>query len=99
MRDQLEANTRRFRAGLEAAGLTIRPGIHPIVPVMIGDATLAQRVSTRLLELGIYAIGFFYPVVPQGAARIRTQVSAAHRPEDLAFAVEQFATVKREFGI
>jgi glycine C-acetyltransferase len=99
LRDQLEANTRRFRAGLEHAGLTIRPGIHPIVPVMIGDATLAQRVSTRLLELGIYAIGFFYPVVPPGAARIRTQVSAAHRPEDLAFAVEQFATVKREFRI
>jgi glycine C-acetyltransferase len=99
LRDQLEANTRLFRAGLADAGLTIRPGIHPIVPVMIGDAALAQRVSTRLLELGIYAIGFFYPVVPQGAARIRTQVSAAHRPEDLAFAVEQFATVKREFGI
>ncbi len=99
LRDRLEANTRLFRAGLEDAGLTIRPGIHPIVPVMIGDAALAQRVSTRLLELGIYAIGFFYPVVPQGAARIRTQVSAAHRPADLAFAVEQFATVKREFGI
>jgi glycine C-acetyltransferase len=99
LRDRLEENTRRFRAGLEDAGLTVRPGTHPIVPVMIGDAALAQRVSTRLLELGIYAIGFFYPVVPQGAARIRTQVSAAHRPEDLAFAVEQFATVRREFGI
>jgi glycine C-acetyltransferase len=99
LRDQLEMNTRVFRGGLTRAGLTIRPGIHPIVPVMIGDATLAQQISARLLELGVYAIGFFYPVVPQGSARIRTQVSAAHRPEDLAFAIEQFATVKREFGI
>jgi glycine C-acetyltransferase len=99
LRDRLEANTRVFREGLTHAGLTIRPGTHPIVPVMVGDAALAQRISARLLELGIYAIGFFYPVVPQGAARIRTQVSAAHRPEDLAFAVEQFATVKNEFGL
>jgi glycine C-acetyltransferase len=99
LRDRLEANTRLFREGLIHAGLTIRPGTHPIVPVMVGDAALAQRISARLLELGIYAIGFFYPVVPQGAARIRTQVSAAHRPEDLAFAVEQFATVKNEFGL
>ena len=98
LRDQLEANARQFRAGLEGAGLTLRPGTHPIVPVMVGDAPLAQRVSARLLELGVYAIGFFYPVVPQGAARIRTQVSAAHTPEDLAFAVEQFSAVKREFG-
>ena len=92
-------NTRVFRDGLTRAGLTIRPGTHPIVPVMVGDATLAQRISARLLELGVYAIGFFYPVVPQGSARIRTQVSAAHRPEDLAFAVEQFATIKKEFVI
>jgi len=99
LRDRLEANTRFFRTGLAEAGLAIRPGTHPIVPVMIGDATLAQRISDRLLELGVYAIGFFYPVVPQGAARIRAQVSAAHRQEDLAFAIEQFATVKREFGI
>ena len=99
LRDRLEVNTRVFRDGLTRAGLTIRPGTHPIVPVMVGDATLAQRISARLLELGVYAIGFFYPVVPQGSARIRTQVSAAHRPEDLAFAVEQFATIKKEFGI
>ncbi|HZL44661.1 MAG TPA: glycine C-acetyltransferase [Opitutaceae bacterium] len=99
LRDRLEVNTRFFRTGLAEAGLAIRPGTHPIVPVMIGDATLAQRISDRLLELGVYAIGFFYPVVPQGAARIRAQVSAAHRQEDLAFAIEQFATVKREFGI
>jgi glycine C-acetyltransferase len=99
LRDRLEANTRFFRAGLAGAGLAIKPGAHPIVPVMIGDAALAQRVSARLLELGIYAIGFFYPVVPQGAARIRTQVSAAHSRDDLAFAIEKFATVKAEFGI
>ena len=99
LRDRLEVNTRVFRDGLTRAGLTIRPGTHPIVPVMVGDATLAQRISARLLELGVYAIGFFYPVVPQGSARIRTQVSAAHRPEDLAFAVEQFATIKKEFVI
>jgi glycine C-acetyltransferase len=77
----------------------IKPGIHPIVPVMIGDAALAQRVSARLLELGVYAVGFFYPVVPQGAARIRTQVSAVHTPEDLAFAIAKFAEVKAEFGL
>jgi len=98
LRDRLEANTRFFRAGLTDAGLAIKPGIHPIVPVMIGDAALAQRISARLLELGIYAIGFFYPVVPQGAARIRTQVSAAHSQDELAFAIEKFATIKAEFG-
>ncbi|MFA5057939.1 MAG: glycine C-acetyltransferase [Opitutaceae bacterium] len=99
LRDRLEANTRFFREGLTRAGLTIKPGTHPIVPVMVGDAALAQRVSARLLELGVYAIGFFHPVVPPGAARIRTQVSAAHSRDDLAFAVEQFAAVKREFGL
>jgi glycine C-acetyltransferase len=98
LRDRLEANTRFFRAGLTDAGLAIKPGIHPIVPVMIGDAALAQRISARLLELGMYAIGFFYPVVPQGAARIRTQVSAAHSQDELAFAIEKFATIKAEFG-
>ena len=66
---------------------------------MIGDAALAQRVSTRLLELGVYAVGFYFPVVPHGTARIRTQVSAAHSPEDLAFAVAKFAEVKAEFGL
>jgi glycine C-acetyltransferase len=99
LRDRLEANTRFFREGLTRAGLSIRPGTHPIVPVMIGDAALAQRISARLLEKGVYAIGFFYPVVPQGTARIRTQVSAAHRRDDLAFAVEKFAEVKAEFGL
>ena len=99
LRDRLEANTRFFRAELTRAGLTIKPGTHPIVPVMIGDAALAQKVSARLLERGVYAVGFFFPVVPQGAARIRTQVSAVHTRDDLAFAVEQFAAVRREFEL
>ena len=98
-RDRLEENTRYFRGGLEAAGLKIRAGTHPIVPVMMGDAALAQRVAARMLEKGVYVVGFFYPVVPQGLARIRTQVSAAHSREDLALAVEKFAEVKREFGL
>jgi glycine C-acetyltransferase len=99
LRDRLETNTRDFRAGLTAAGLTLRPGTHPIVPVMLGDAALAQRFAARMLEKGVYVVGFFYPVVPQGAARIRTQVSAAHSPEDLAFAVNAFAETKRELGL
>src|SRR4051812_21502305 len=82
LRDKLHENTRFYREGLVKAGLSIKPGVHPIVPVMLGDALLAQRVSARLLEKGIYAIGFFFPVVPQGQARIRTQVSAAHSRED-----------------
>jgi len=99
LRDRLEENTRFFRDGLAKAGLTIRPGTHPIVPVMIGDAALSQRVAARMLEKGVYVIGFFYPVVPQGLARIRTQVSAAHTREDLAFAIEKFAEVKEEFSL
>ena len=98
LRDKLHENTRFFRDGLTKAGLSIRPGTHPIVPIMLGDAVLAQKVSARLLEKGIYAIGFFFPVVPQGFARIRTQVSAAHSREDLAFAIEKFREVKQEFG-
>jgi len=98
LRDKLHENTRFYREGLVNAGLTIKPGTHPIVPIMLGDAVLAQKVSARLLEKGIYAIGFFFPVVPQGQARIRTQVSAAHSREDLAFAIEKFAEVKQEIG-
>jgi glycine C-acetyltransferase len=99
LRDQLEDNTRYFRAGLTQAGLTLRPGTHPIVPVMLGDAALAQKFAARMLEKGVYVIGFFYPVVPQGAARIRTQVSAAHRREDLDFAIKAFTEVKNELGL
>jgi glycine C-acetyltransferase len=98
LRDKLHENTRFYREGLVKAGLTIKPGTHPIVPIMLGDAVLAQKVSARLLEKGIYAVGFFFPVVPQGQARIRTQVSAAHSREDLAFAIEVFAEMKQEFG-
>ena len=78
LRDKLEDNTLFFREGLSKVGLTIKPGFHPIVPVMLGDAVLAQKMAARMLEKGIYVVGFFYPVVPQGTARIRTQVSAGH---------------------
>jgi glycine C-acetyltransferase len=99
LRDRLEANTRHFRAGLERAGLTIKPGAHPIVPVKLGDDALSQRFAARMLEKGVYVVGFFYPVVPEGTARIRTQVSAAHTREDLDFAINAFAEVKTELGV
>ncbi|MBL8216376.1 MAG: glycine C-acetyltransferase [Bryobacterales bacterium] len=99
LRDRLERNTRHFREKIQQVGFTVLPGEHPIVPVMLGDAALAARVADALLHRGVYVIGFSYPVVPQGKARIRTQVSAAHTTEDLDFAVEQFAAVKRELGI
>ena len=99
LRDKLEANTKYFREGLTRAGLNLRPGSHPIVPVMLGDAALSQKFAARMLEKGVYVIGFFYPVVPQGMARIRTQVSAAHSREDLDFAIKAFAEVKTELGL
>ncbi len=99
LRDRLEENTKLFRAGLTAAGLTLKPGTHPIVPVMLGDAALAQEFAARMLEHGVYVIGFFYPVVPQGAARIRTQVSAAHSRTDLDEAIRAFAAVKAEMKL
>ncbi len=99
LRDKLEANTKYFREGLTRAGLNLRPGSHPIVPVMLGDAALSQKFAARMLEKGVYVIGFFYPVVPQGMARIRTQVSAAHSREDLDFAINAFAEVKIELGL
>lgn len=99
LRDRLEENTRTFRARMTEQGFNIVPGEHPIVPIMLGDAALAGRMAERLLEKGIYVIGFSYPVVPQGKARIRVQVSAAHSQEDLEFAVEAFASVKRELGL
>jgi glycine C-acetyltransferase len=98
LRERLHANTRYFRGGLADAGLSIRPGSHPIVPVMLGEASLAQRFSARMLEKGIYVIGFFFPVVPQGAARIRTQVSAAHSREDLDAAIRAFAETRKELA-
>ena len=99
LRDRLAENTQIFRAGLADAGLTLKPGSHPIVPVMLGEAALAQKFAAQMLEHGVYVVGFFYPVVPQGAARIRTQVSAAHSREDLAQAIRAFAAVKDELGI
>jgi glycine C-acetyltransferase len=99
LRDRLEENTKFYRGGLTENGLAIRSGEHPIVPVMIGDAALSQKVANRLLALGIYVIGFFYPVVPKGTARIRTQVSAAHSREDLKFAIQKFAEVRQEYGL
>ncbi|MDE2047999.1 MAG: glycine C-acetyltransferase [Betaproteobacteria bacterium] len=99
LRDKLEANTRFFRAEIAKAGFTIKPGEHPIVPIMVGDAALAQQLSRRLLELGVYAVGFFYPVVPQGQARIRTQMSAVHERHHLEQAVAAFAQAGRELGL
>ena len=94
--DRLRDNTRYFRERIATTGLTVLPGDHPITPIMLGDAALAQEMARRMLEKGVYVIGFSYPVVPQGKARIRTQVSAAHTREDLDFAVEKFAEVARE---
>jgi glycine C-acetyltransferase len=99
LRDRLEANTKFFRAEMTRAGFDILPGEHPIVPIMLGDAALATRFADAMLARGVYVIGFSYPVVPQGRARIRTQISAAHTREDLQFAVEKFAEVKSELGV
>ena len=96
LRDKLEENTKYFRGALSERGLTIKPGMHPIVPIMIGDAAKSQRFAARMLEKGIYVIGFFYPVVPHGTARVRNQVSAAHSREDLEFAVNAFAETNDE---
>jgi glycine C-acetyltransferase len=96
LRDKLEENTKFFRAAVTERGLTIKPGIHPIVPIMIGDAAKSQKFAARMLEKGVYVIGFFYPVVPHGTARVRTQVSAAHSRKDLEFAVNAFAETNEE---
>ena len=99
LRDKLEENTKYFREGITKAGLNIKPGTHPIVPIMLGDAVLAQKMAASMLEKGVYVIGFFYPVVPKGTARIRVQISAAHTKEDLDFAISKFKEAKEEFGI
>ena len=96
LRDTLEENTRFFRAALTESGLTIKPGTHPIVPIMLGDAAKSQKFAARMLEKGVYVIGFFYPVVPHGTARVRTQISAAHSRADLEFAVQAFAETNEE---
>ena len=99
LRDKLAANTAYFRAELADRGFVITPGSHPITPIMLGDATLAARVAEAMLAKGVYVIGFSFPVVPLGKARIRTQVSAAHSREDLEFAVRCFTEVKLELGL
>src|SRR5690554_1875750 len=99
LRERLAENTAYFRGRMEAAGFDLKPGVHPIVPVMLYDAPLAQRFAERLLEEGIYAIGFFFPVVPQGQARIRTQISAAHTRDQLERAVDAFTRIGRELGV
>jgi glycine C-acetyltransferase len=96
LRDKLEENTRYFRQGMRDAGFKIDDGLHPIVPVMLGDAVLAQKMSQKLLERGVYAIGFFFPVVAKGKARIRTQISAAHTKQDLDTAISAFAETYAE---
>ena len=98
LRDRLEENTHYFRAQMQANGFAVPEGDHPIVPVMLGDAVVAQKMSERLLELDIFAIGFFYPVVPQGKARIRVQISAGHTKADLDKAVAAFATARDELA-
>jgi glycine C-acetyltransferase len=99
LRRQLEQNTAYFRERMAAAGFDVKPGTHPICPVMLYDAPLAQRFAQRLLEEGIYAIGFFFPVVPKGQARIRTQISAAHTREHLDRAIDAFTRIGRELGV
>jgi glycine C-acetyltransferase len=96
LRDHLQENTHYFRKGMRAAGFEVDEGDHPIVPVMLGDAVLAQKMSQKLLERGVYAIGFFFPVVAKGKARIRTQISAAHTKEDLDKAIAAFAATYAE---
>ena len=98
LRDRLEKNTHYFRQGMQEAGFDVDDGDHPIVPVMLGDAKLAQKMSKKLLEKGIYAIGFFFPVVPKGKARIRTQISAAHTKGDLDKAIAAFSSTYKELS-
>ena len=99
LRDALESNTRFFRGQMTAAGFNIVPGTHPIVPIMLGDAALAASFAEAMLGRGVYVIGFSYPVVPQGKARIRTQISAAHTRPELEHAVASFIAVKQELGV
>jgi glycine C-acetyltransferase len=99
LRARLFDNAKRFRAGMTNAGFTLLPGEHPIIPVMLGDAALSQRMANALMDEGVYVIGFFFPVVPKGQARIRTQMSAAHTPEMIDRAVAAFTKVGRELGV
>ena len=99
LRDKLEYNTKYFREKMTAAGFDIKPGEHPIVPIMLYDAVIAQNFAAKLLEEGIYVIGFFFPVVAKGQARIRVQLSAAHEQKHLDNAIEAFIKVGKELGV
>jgi glycine C-acetyltransferase len=99
LRDKLESNTKYFRESMSSLGYTILPGTHPISPIMLGEAAFAVKLAEAMLKKGVYVIAFSFPVVPQGKARIRTQISAAHSREDLEFAVKSFGEVKQELGI
>jgi glycine C-acetyltransferase len=99
LRARLFSNARQFREGMSAAGFNLLAGEHPIIPVMLGDAALSQQMAAKLMEEGVYVIGFFYPVVPKGQARIRTQMSAAHTPEMIDRAVSAFTKVGKELGV
>lgn len=99
LREKLLANAKQFRNGMEKAGFTLQAGDHPIIPIMIGDAKLAQTMANKLLREGIYVTGFFFPVVPKGAARIRTQMSAAHTAEHIDTAIQAFTKVGKEIGV
>lgn len=99
LRQQLQRNSEQFRAGMTAAGFTLIPGQHPIIPVMLGDAALATEMANRMLAQGIYVVGFSYPVVPMGQARIRVQISAAHTPQQIEQAIAAFTQVGRELGV
>ena len=99
LRDKLEGNAKQFRAGMEAAGFDLRPGEHAIIPVMLYDAELSQKFADKLLAEGIYVIGFFYPVVPKGLARIRVQISAAHESHHIEKAIAAFTKVGKELGV
>lgn len=98
LRDRLESNTHYFRDEMKKAGFDIPDGDHPIVPIMLGDAVLAAKMAEQLLDKGIYVVGFSYPVVPKGKARIRVQVSAPHGREDLDFAVQGFVATKKDLS-
>jgi len=99
LRDTLEENTQYFRKKITAAGFDIKPGTHPIVPIMLYDAVVSQKMAEKLLEKGIYVIGFYYPVVPKGQARIRVQISAAHTRAHLDHAIAAFIEVGKELGV
>ena len=99
LRARLSDNAQRFRAGMSKAGFRLLPGEHPIIPVMLGEAKLAQDMASKLYEKGIYVTGFFFPVVPKGLARIRTQMTAGHSLEQLDRAIEGFIAVGRELGV